>query len=235
MTQIILCGQIRKLCTLALVPFLCFLSTFGSICIQAAQAAVLDAKELNRQGIQLQSEGKLKEAVDCYRRAIQLNPSASGAGYHNNLALALKDLGELPAAEGEARTALKFRPHRADYHFNLGIILQRQKRYIDAETAFRAAIAIDSSDTDCHFHLAQVLASQEAFDRAQDEIKLALLLKPDNAEFNELLGDIYLQEKKMNDALNQYKQVCEIKGYTSATVPGELKVKIDAAKTGVSR
>jgi Flp pilus assembly protein TadD len=193
-----------------------------------------DARELNRQGIQLQKEGKLKEAVECYRRAIQLNPTVTGAGYHNNLALALKDLGDLSAAEAEARLALRFRPKRADYHFNLGIILQREKRYTDAETSFRAAVAIDSSDTECHFHLAQVLLAQEALERSEEEIKLALLLKPDNSEYNELLGDVYLQEKKCGDALNQYKQVCESRGFTAATVPGELKAKIDAAKAAAS-
>ncbi len=57
------------------------------------------ARQLNRQGIEFQSAGKLKEAVDCYRQAIKINPQ--GAGYHNNLALALKDLGDWNEAESE--------------------------------------------------------------------------------------------------------------------------------------
>ncbi len=192
------------------------------------------ARELNSKGIDLQSSGKLKEAVDCYRRAIQINPSA--AGYHNNLALALKDLDQCQLAEAEARIALKLRPQRADYHFNLGIILQRQKKLVEAEAAFRQAIQIDPADTDSHFRLAQILlannvnSDDSASEAAEQEIKLALMLKPDRSEYCELLGDIYLKSKNLDEAFNQYKKVVEIRGYTAATIPGELKAKIDFIK-----
>ncbi len=205
-------------------------STAGSSSGVSAQA-----RELNLKGIELQSSGKLKEAVECYRRAIQINPSA--AGYHNNLALALKDLDQFQLAESEARLALKLRPKRADYHFNLGIILQRQKRLPEAEASFRQAIQLDPSDTDSHFRLAQILlASKDGSDStsieaAEQEIKLALMLKPDRSEYCELLGDIYLKSKNLDEAFNQYKKVVEIRGYTAATIPGELKSKIDFIKT----
>ncbi len=193
------------------------------------------ARELNLKGIELQSSGKLKEAVECYRRAIQINPSA--AGYHNNLALALKDLDQFQLAESEARLALKLRPQRADYHFNLGIILQRQKRLPEAEASFRQAIQLDPADTDSHFRLAQILlvskdgSENTSTDAAEQEIKLALMLKPDRSEYCELLGDIYLKSKNLDEAFNQYKKVVEIRGYTAATIPGELKAKIDFIKT----
>jgi Flp pilus assembly protein TadD len=205
-------------------------STAGSSSGVSAQA-----KELNLKGIELQSSGKLKEAVECYRRAIQINPSA--AGYHNNLALALKDLDQFQLAESEARLALKLRPKRADYHFNLGIILQRQKRLPEAEASFRQAIQLDPSDTDSHFRLAQILLASKdgsestSTEAAEQEIKLALMLKPDRSEYCELLGDIYLKSKNLDEAFNQYKKVVEIRGYTAATIPGELKSKIDFIKT----
>lgn len=192
------------------------------------------ARELNLKGIELQSSGKLKEAVECYRRAIQINPSA--AGYHNNLALALKDLDQFQLAESEARLALKLRPQRADYHFNLGIILQRQKRLPEAEASFRQAIQLDPADTDSHFRLAQILlagkdgSENTSTEAAEQEIKLALMLKPDRSEYCELLGDIYLKSKNLDEAFNQYKKVVEIRGYTAATIPGELKSKIDFIK-----
>lgn len=195
------------------------------------------ARELNSKGIELQSSGNLKEAVECYRRAIQINPAA--AGYHNNLALALKDLDQCQLAEAEARIALKLRPQRADYHFNLGIILQKQKKLVEAEEAFRKAIQMDPADTDSHFRLAQVLFASSASaegtssEAAEQEIKLALMLKPDRSEYCELLGDIYLKSKNLDEAFNQYKKVVEIRGYTAATIPGELKAKIDFIKAAL--
>lgn len=187
------------------------------------------AKELNKQGIELQSTGKLKEACQMYRQAISLSPAGSGAGFHNNLALALKDLGEWKEAEAEARIALKLRPQRADYHFNLGIILQRQNRLEEAESAYKQALTLDAADTDCHFRLAQIYLTQEKFDAAVDDLKLALLLKPDRAEYIELMGDIEMKKGNLDDALYQYRQVMDLRGLTVSTVNGELRNKIEFA------
>jgi len=186
------------------------------------------AKELNRQGIALQSEGKLTDACALYRQAIALYPA--GAGYHNNLALALKDLDQAKEAEVEERLALKLRPKRGDYHVNLGIILQRQKRFAEAEASFKEALAIDAGDSDCNYRLGQTYYELGNYEKAIESTKLALLLKPDSGEYNELMGDIYLKSSKLDDAMIQYRRVIEIKGYTPATISGELKSKIDYIK-----
>lgn len=235
---------VRYICCMAFAVHLCLASTVPgsaqqsnsvSSSVGSSSGVSAQARELNLKGIELQSSGKLKEAVECYRRAIQINPSA--AGYHNNLALALKDLDQFQLAESEARLALKLRPQRADYHFNLGIILQRQKRFPEAEASFRQAIQLDPADTDSHFRLAQILLAAKdgsestSTEAAEQEIKLALMLKPDRSEYCELLGDIYLKSKNLDEAFNQYKKVVEIRGYTAATIPGDLKSKIDFIKT----
>src|SRR5579883_1220447 len=79
------------------------------------------ARAYNIEGIKLQSQGKFNDAVQSYKKAIELNPQ--GGAYHNNLAVVLKDLNRWQEAETEARIALKLKPDRADYHFNLGLIL----------------------------------------------------------------------------------------------------------------
>lgn len=191
------------------------------------------AKELNRQGIELQSRGQLKEACQMYRQAIQISPANAGAGFHNNLALALKDLGEWKAAEAEARIALNLRPQRADYHFNLGIILQRQSRTEEAEASFKQALSLDAADTDCHFRLAQIYFGQGKFDAALEDLKLALLLKPDRPEYIELRGDIEMKRGNLDEALYQYRQVMDLKGLTVSTVSGELRNKIEDVVTAL--
>jgi tetratricopeptide (TPR) repeat protein len=181
-------------------------------------AAQEQSKELNRQAIALQSQGKLTEACALYRQAIGLYPA--GAGYHNNLALVLKDLDQSKEAEAQERIALKLRPNRADYHVNLGIILQRQKRLNE-----------DASDSDCHYRLGQVYLELGDFDKAVEVTKLALMLKPDNADYCELMGDIYTKKEKYDDALLEYRRVIELNGYTPATISGALHDKIEFLKS----
>src|SRR5688572_3467031 len=63
------------------------------------------AREFNQRGIVLQGQGKLTEAAEEYRKAIKVYPA--GPAGHNNLAIVLKEMNQLPAAELEARTAIK--------------------------------------------------------------------------------------------------------------------------------
>ena len=204
-------------------------STATGAAAKASLSAQEQAKELNRKAIALQAQGKLTEACALYRQAVGLNPA--GAGYHNNLALVLKDLDQTKEAEAQQRIALKIKPKRADYHVNLGIILQRQKRFTEAEAAFKEALAMDAGDSDCHYRLGQTYLEMADFPRAIEEGKLALMLKPDSAEYNELMGDIYMKDDKLDDAMLKYRRVIELNAFTPATISGELKAKIDFIKT----
>ncbi len=59
-------------------------------------------------GYALKDQGKLDEAVACYRRALELNPDYAEA--HNNLGIALKDQGKLDEAVACYRRALELKP-----------------------------------------------------------------------------------------------------------------------------
>lgn len=199
------------------------IATFVAL-MPAATAQTSDtAKQLNLNGIKLQASGKLAEAAEQYRKAIQLNPN--GAAYHNNLALVLKDLEQLENAEQEARLALKLRPKSPDYHYNLGIILQRLNRWEQAETEFRDACNMNAMDTEFHFRLGQTLKQLNKLEEAEKEVKLAILLKPDAADYHRLLGDILMQEgKHEEEALYEYRRVVDA---SNGQITGDLQSKID--------
>jgi protein O-GlcNAc transferase len=58
--------------------------------------------------MRLNDQGKLDEAVACYRRALELKPDYAEA--HNNLGNALKDQGKLDEAVACYRRALELKP-----------------------------------------------------------------------------------------------------------------------------
>ena len=70
----------------------------------------------------MKDQGKLDEAVACYRRALELKPDFAEA--HNNLGNACKDQGKLDEAVACCRRALELRPDYAAAHNNLGNALQ---------------------------------------------------------------------------------------------------------------
>ena len=65
----------------------------------------------------MKDQGKLDEAVACYRRALELKPDFAEA--HSNLGNALKDQGKLDEAIACYRRALELKPDYAEAHSNL--------------------------------------------------------------------------------------------------------------------
>ena len=63
-------------------------------------------------------QGKLDEAVACYRRALELKPDYAAA--HNNLGNALQAQGKLDEAVACYRRAVELKPDYAEAHCNLG-------------------------------------------------------------------------------------------------------------------
>lgn len=199
----------------------------GTVAVAQAPPAETQAKEFNARGIKAQEAGRMAEAAENYRKAIQLNPN--GAASHNNLALVLKDTDQLLLAEQEERIALKLRPKRADYHYNLGIILQKEGKNEPAESEFREAIALDAMDPEFKYHLGQVLLLSGKYADAESELKQAIMLKPNEVPYHQLLGDILLKEgQKDEDALYEYRKVAELS--PEGAIPGDVKNKIDYLK-----
>ena len=74
----------------------------------------------------MQHQGKLDEAVACYRRAVALKPDY--AGEHSNLGLALRDQGKLDEAIACCRRAVELKPSDAALRGNLDLVLQKAER-----------------------------------------------------------------------------------------------------------
>ena len=67
-------------------------------------------------GLAVKDQGKPDEAVDCFRRAVELKPNYAEA--YNNLGIALKDLGKPDEAVIFFRRAIELQPDYAEAHLN---------------------------------------------------------------------------------------------------------------------
>ena len=73
-------------------------------------------------GNTLKEMGDVTGAIQCYSRAIQINPAFADA--HSNLASVHKDSGNVPEAIASYKMALKLKPNFADAFCNLAHCLQ---------------------------------------------------------------------------------------------------------------
>ena len=107
-------------------------------------------------GLALNSRKQFAEAKAALARSLELAPDSPPA--IAALAEAEASLGELEAAEREARRALAASPEEATAHLVLGIVRFEQGRYPEARDAFVKATAADPRSAKADYQLSLVYA-----------------------------------------------------------------------------
>jgi tetratricopeptide (TPR) repeat protein len=111
----------------------------GSSLYRLQQAQALD----DRGGAYVEA-GRIEEAVEAYRAAIESDPDYPFA--HLDLGKALRTLGDHGGAERALREAIRLAPRMGEPHFDLGVVLYETGRLEEAADAFEAALALDPTD-----------------------------------------------------------------------------------------
>ncbi len=133
-----------------------------------------DHRVFTNYGTILKDLGKLKEAEDSQRKAIEIKPDYAIA--YSNLGAVLQSLGKLKEAEFSIRKAIDIKPDYAEPHSNLGLILKDLGKLKEAEVTIRKAIEIKPYYADAHYNLGNVLInlgkSKEAFNTLMKVIEI---------------------------------------------------------------
>jgi tetratricopeptide (TPR) repeat protein len=139
-------------------------------------------------GNALHERGRLKEAVSCYRNALEIDPGFYKA--HGNLGNVLALQGNLGEAVKHFREVLRVDPRDADAHYNLGITLARQGDVEKAIHHISEAVLLSPKHVLGHFNLGNLLASQGEYDKAMKHFEEALRIQPDFAEVRNRLKSL---------------------------------------------
>jgi tetratricopeptide (TPR) repeat protein len=127
-----------------------------------AQGGTGDGPWINL-GIAFQGTGRIDDAMQAFRRAIELNPQSGDA--HRSLAAMLLSQGDAGAAVQHASRAVALRPGHARSRDLLGLVLAAQHRLDEAAGQFREALRLDPADANAQEHLRQVLQASGAATR----------------------------------------------------------------------
>jgi Tfp pilus assembly protein PilF len=144
----------------------------------------------------LEKAGRLPEAVDRYREAIQDNPSYAAEG-HNNIGKILTQLGKPQEAINELGEALKANPNLPMAYYNLGNVYIELRQMNDAATQYREALRISPNFSDAHDNLGVALAQMGRTAEAIAEMKLALQFDPNNEKARANLAVLQAPPKKV--------------------------------------
>ncbi len=176
-----------------------------------AEAAV----DWKRRGNAFLAEGKLDEAVACYRRAVEQSPSDPYA--HLNLGFGLLEQEQFELAEECLSRAIAIDADIYDAHYLLGQSRASQGLFESAVVDFHRAVEL-KPDFDIGFRdLGSALERVGKIEQALTAYRQAILINPESVDVIHLLVQRLMRSEQFGEALNWLDRL-EHSGDTSNAV-----------------
>lgn len=151
--------------------------------------------------------GGIDEAIEHYRRALELRPDFPSP--HSNLGTALLQRGEPAAALPHLQRALELQPRFAEVHHNLGTA-QRQLGDLDAaDVSYRQALALRPDFAAAHHSRGTLCLQRGAVDEGIAHLQQAAQLDPAEPAYVADLGFAWLESGRADDALRCFEAVLQ--------------------------
>jgi tetratricopeptide (TPR) repeat protein len=167
---------------------------------------------------------KLESQVDALRSRMNAdNAARSGANFraalqiapddyflHENYALFLQSVGDLPHATEEWRRIHEMLPHDYLAYFQLGRMLELQGQWSEAEASFRRAVEIHPTLTEGWIELGNVLANEGKFADALACFATAKKQRPQDAKIVFRSGKVLAQLNRHAEAVENYRAAIKL-------------------------
>lgn len=147
------------------------------------------AHALWKEAAGLHIDGEYEKAVEVYRHALEIHPTAR---IHNYLAWSLSELGRYDDAAEHSREAIHLDPEYPNAYNDLGAYLVEQGRAKEAEPWLRRATKMDGYCC-THFawyQLGRSLLLQTRIDEAREALRTSLTIHPGYQPAAELLTEL---------------------------------------------
>jgi len=174
----------------------------------AVEGAPYSSTAHNNLGQALAAAGRLPEAADHFRRALELQPRHANAYY--NLGQALQRQGLTEAAAAEFRRALEREPALAAAHNSLANCYATLGRPDAAIEHYRLALRYQPDFADAHYNLGNLLQSRRELDQALAHYREALRSNPALADAHNNWGVALDSLGKGAEAVEHYRRALEI-------------------------
>ena len=162
----------------------------------------------NNLGLVLADRGQFDDAIQHFRRAIELKSDCHEA--YNNLGTVLADTQGPQQAIVQFQKSLQIKPDYPEAHFNLGLVLARINQPAEAIAQFEEALRLRPNYPDAHVGLGIRLAEQGRLPEAIGHFQTAVELKPDYADAYNSLGVALVRAGQPQAAIEQYQKALQL-------------------------
>jgi tetratricopeptide (TPR) repeat protein len=160
---------------------------------------------LNYLGNVLQDQCKYDEAIDCYQKAIQCNPTFAGSYYHLGSVFEVK--GQNEKAINYYLKAIQYDPHFVGSYSNLGNVFRKLDRIDEAIPYFQKAIEVNAHFWGSYYNLGKALQKKGEIDEAIFYFQKTLQLNQTHILSYNNLGNSFKDKGKFDEAITCYQKV----------------------------
>lgn len=155
-------------------------------------------------GISLAHQNKFQEAIDAYRKALQVNPHVPQAEL--NLGLAYFKSGALNKAIAPLQAAAKAMPENEQAQLLLGMSFYGSGKYQSAVPHLQYAQQKLPYNRELRFYLAQAYLWSGQYDNAKQAFQFLLEHYPDSPQVEMLLGEAYDGLGQIANAIEAFRK-----------------------------
>jgi spermidine synthase len=167
-----------------------------------------DVDAIIKLGTVYQNQGMLDNAIEEFRKAIELDPNSMLA--HSNLAYIYEGKGMINEAIAEFKELLRIQPKMPQIHVGLGLLYDKQGLTDDAIAEMKNAIQQDPKSTAAMINLGILYRKKGMLDEAIEQFKKLIEIQPDAAVFHGFLGDLYREKNDLVKAEDELKKALKI-------------------------
>jgi tetratricopeptide (TPR) repeat protein len=169
-------------------------------------------------GAALQSEDRLDDAIEHYRRAVAIRPDYAPA--YSNMGSALRAKGATAEAIATYQRALALRPDYAEAHYNLANALLDDGKPDKAIDHFRKAMQSTSRSADIHNNLGIALATTGQVKEAIAAFREAVRIEPNSPAAHRNLGDALVSQGIRDEGIEHLRRAVQL-------APGDASARYD--------
>jgi len=167
-----------------------------------------DYNALNLFGVLLYQHGRLDEAVEYVKRAIELHPIAY---FYINLGNIYTAQNEPDKAIDQYQNAVNFDAADADPWFGMGACYKSKNQLEKAIECYEKAITLNPSYCSAHINLGNIYNEKKDYNKAIEYYKKAILFNQNDADVYNSLGKVYFTRYEFDEAKYCYEKAIKIK------------------------
>ncbi len=157
-------------------------------------------------GVVFNTSGKYEEAVEEFKRALDLEPTSDEAFRH--LGTAYESLGLFDEAEKVYKQAIRLKPEYWAGYSYLGVLYAKQGRYSNAVEQFNRVTKIVPDNHFAYNNMGCVYLWEGKYSKAIRKLKHSATLRPTEDAYSNL-GTAYFYLRKFSEAAAAYEKAIE--------------------------